>query len=117
MGKSMLIGLICIAAFGAGCGRGATPSAFGTVTGIAEPCVGPPVSQSVLRSMPVTVTLSHNAHIVARQTIRGPHVFRFTAGAGAYVVSTVEGDGSNSEDVKLTNGKTIHAATIPSNCM
>lgn len=59
-------------------------AALGHVTGLAYPCVG----ISAVMGTPVTVTLRIGSHVVASQTVRYPHLFRFSARPGRYVLSS-----------------------------
>lgn len=91
---------------------GQSPAANGTITGVASPCVGPAITYSRL---PVTVYLTQGARLVAHQTVKGTHTYRFVVPAGSYVVATHEGEGSKPVPVTVRSGQTTHA-DIPSLC-
>jgi hypothetical protein len=98
----------------AGCGSASTTA--GTITGVASPCIGV-VGPTQYASIPVTVTLRHGSKTVGRQTVRGRHIYRFTAAPGSYLVSTPsdEGDGSLPQHVTVHSGQ-VATANIPSMC-
>lgn len=92
-----------------------TPTANGTITGVASPCVGPPITSTQLSELPVTVYLTQGSQKVAQQTVKSTHTYRFVVPAGNYVVATHEGEGSKPVAVTARSGQTSHA-DIPSFC-
>lgn len=69
----------------AACGGG---TSRGVVTGIAYPCVGPHRTSAQLANIPVRVTMSQRSKVVASQTVRGSHTYRFAVPPGQYMVSS-----------------------------
>jgi hypothetical protein len=84
------------------------------VTGVAAPCTGP-VLPGALARLPVTVTLSRASRVVATQSVRGRHVYRFAASPGAYVVASKERGGSRPVRVTVQPGATT-VVPIRSSC-
>lgn len=72
----------------AACGGGPTTA---VVRGYAEPCVGPHRTQAQIAAIPVRVTISQHSDVIARQTARGSHLYRFVVTPGTYVVSRTQG--------------------------
>jgi hypothetical protein len=112
-GRRGAISVVWLAAVASGCGGGSAQASQGTITGVAEPCVAIP--NSPLAAQTVSVTLSHDGHVIARQIVRGLHVYRFSTAPGTYVVSSSEGEGSMSVHVTVYSGHTVHA-NIPYTC-
>jgi hypothetical protein len=91
-----------------------SPAADGTITGVASPCIGAITSAGYER-LSVTVYLTKGARVVARQTVRDTHVYRFVTPPGDYVVATHEGEGSKPVPVTVRSGQTTKI-NIPSYC-
>ena len=94
---------------------GTNPPPDGTVTGVASPCVGPPITSTQYSHRPVTVYLTKGSRTVAQQIVKGTHIYRFAVPAGSYVVATHEGEASKPVAVTMRSGQTTHA-DIPSYC-
>lgn len=111
-GKALVALAICALGFAAGCSTGSTA---GTVTGVASPCIGSGVTSAEYANLPVEVTLTQASHTIASQTVKGKHVYRFTALPGTYVVSTHEGQGSMPVRLALSSSG-VARVNIPSTC-
>jgi hypothetical protein len=61
------------------------------------------------------VYLTKDARVVARQTVRGTHIYRFVTAPGDYVVATHEGGASKPIPVTVRSGQTTKT-NIPSYC-
>jgi hypothetical protein len=107
--------MVCLAAIASGCASGTSAPSQGTITGVAQPCFGIAIPADSAQ-LAVTVTLSHQGQVVARQTVRGSHTYRFTVAHGSYVVASQEGEGSSPVNVALSAGRTAHV-DIPSHCL
>jgi hypothetical protein len=92
-----------------------SPPAKGTVTGVAAPCIGP-ITSTGYQKLEVTVYLTRGLRLVADQTVKGTHTYRFVVASGNYIVATHEGEGSRPVPVTVRPGQTTHA-DIPSYCM
>jgi hypothetical protein len=109
-----LISLIALSAITSAC-EGSQPPVPGTITGVAQPCVGEATAVQYAH-LTLRVTLSHHGRVVARQVVRGSHVYRFRIEPGAYVVRSLEGDASHPVHVIVSSRQTAHV-TIRSYCM
>ena len=69
----------------AACGEGATT---GSLTGHAAPCLGPHLAPAQRATIPVRVTVTEHSKVIADQTVRGSHTYRFNLAPGRYVVSS-----------------------------
>lgn len=102
------------------CGGGTSPTGApstprpGVVAGVATSCEGPPVPQTQYSGRRVLVTLSHRSLTVARQSVRGMHVYRFVVAPGLYVVTSDQSAVSPS-GVVVRSGKVV-TANIYSDC-
>ena len=103
-----------------GCGQSSLTAhpraANGTITGIASPCVGQAFTPTQYGKLPVTVYLTQGSRLVAQQTVKGTHTYRFAVPAGNYVVNTHENGGSKPVSMTVRSGQTTHA-DIPSICL
>jgi hypothetical protein len=77
----------------------------GVVSGVAEPCEGPPLPQAQYEAVPVRVRLIKNSRVVATQTVTGSHTFRFVTSPGEYVVRSNQSATSPAQ-VTITPGVT-----------
>ena len=109
--KFAIVGAACLLVFAAGCSSGAST---GSVTGIAAPCTGP-VFPLQYAKLSVTVTLSQGSHVVQNRTVKGKHLFEFTAAPGKYVLSSNQGQGSPPIPVTVTSGR-VTTANISISC-
>lgn len=76
----------------------------GVVTGVASPCVGPPMPQAHYEAIPVRVRLLKDGRVVDRQTVTGSHTFRFVAPPGRYVLRSDQ-SGTSPTHVGIASGK------------
>jgi hypothetical protein len=109
--KRLVISSICLATLASGCGSG-SPS-LGTITGVAQPCVGGARTKAQIGAASVKVILSRESHAIADQVVTGLHIYKFKAPAGHYDVSTP--GGGRPVGVVITSGEVTHAS-IPSIC-
>lgn len=111
--KSGFIALCLSAAvFLAQCSQ-SSPPADGTLTGVASPCIGPAATSAQISDTPVIVRLTQGSRVVAQQTLKGTHQYRFVVPAGEYVI--VVSGGSPPARVLSRSGMTADV-NIPSVC-
>jgi hypothetical protein len=95
--------------FASGCSSGPTT---GVVTGVAYPCVGPHRTSAQLANIPVRVTIRQRSKVIARETVRGSHTYRFDMPPGQYVVSSRT---SGPTSITLHAGE-VDRTNLPSFC-
>jgi hypothetical protein len=108
----VLLALCVTALVLVGCGKSA-PAARqrardGTITGVAQPCVGMAINLGEYGKIPVTVYLTQGSRAVAQQSVTGKHIYRFNVPAGGYTVATHQGS-LKPVDVIVHPGRTTHA--------